>query len=117
MRQAADLIRQASEALAGDFVPDPVWNRFTGQQLITGHPLGGCIMGESADTAVVNHQGKVFSGASGTNVHEGLYIMDGAVIPRSLGVNPLLTISALAERSCALLAAEHGWTIPYAPTR
>ena len=113
IRHAADLIRQASEELAGDFVPNPVWNRFTGQQLITGHPLGGCVMGESADTAVVNHQGQVFSGASGTTVHEGLYVMDGAVIPCSLGVNPLLTISALAERSCALLAAEHGWTIPY----
>jgi cholesterol oxidase len=115
MRQAADVIRQASEALAGDFVPDPVWNRFTDRQLITGHPLGGCVMGESADNAVVNHQGKVFSGATGTSVHEGLYVMDGAVIPRSLGVNPLLTISALAERSCSLTAAEHGWTIPYGP--
>jgi cholesterol oxidase len=113
MRQASDLIRQASEALAGDFVPDPVWNRFTGQQLITGHPLGGCVMGESADSAVVNHRGQVFSGTSGTSVHKGLYVMDGAVIPRSLGVNPLLTISALAERSSALLAADHGWTIPY----
>jgi len=118
VRQAADVIKQASAALAGDYVPNPVWNRFTGQQLITGHPLGGCVMGESADVAVVNHQGQVFSGTSGTNVHEGLYVMDGAVVPRSLGVNPLLTISALAERSCARLAAEHGWTIPYpAPAR
>ena len=114
-RQAADLIRQASEALAGDYVPNPVWNRFTGQQLITGHPLGGCVMGESADVAVVNHQGQVFSGESGTNVHEGLYVVDGAVVPRSLGVNPLLTISALAERNCDRLAAQHGWTIPYPP--
>jgi cholesterol oxidase len=113
VRQAADLIRQASEAMAGDFVPNPVWNRFTGQQLITGHPLGGCVMGDAADNAVVNHQGQVFCGSSGTDVHEGLYVMDGAVIPRSLGANPLLTISALAERNCALLAAERGWTIPY----
>lgn len=114
-RQAANLIQHASEALGGDYVPNPVWNRFTGQQLITGHPLGGCVMGESADVAVVNHQGQVFSGAWGTSIHEGLYVMDGAVIPRSLGVNPLLTISALAERSCARLAAAHGWTIPYPP--
>jgi cholesterol oxidase len=111
--QASDMIHQASNALSGDFVPDPVWNRYTDQQLLTGHPLGGCVMGESAENAVVNHQGQVFSGASGTNVHKGLYVMDGAVIPRSLGVNPLLTISALAERNCALLAAERGWTIPY----
>ncbi|MGA7341368.1 MAG: GMC oxidoreductase, partial [Terracidiphilus sp.] len=113
IRQASDLIHKASDALAGDFVPDPVWNRFTDQQLITGHPLGGCVMGESAENAVVNHKGQVFSGTSGTEVHPGLYVMDGAVIPRSLGVNPLLTISALAERNCALLAAERGWPIPY----
>jgi cholesterol oxidase len=111
--QASDMIHQASNALSGDFVPDPVWNRYTDQQLLTGHPLGGCVMGESAENAVVNHQGQVFSGASGTNVHKGLYVMDGAVIPRSLGVNPLLTISALAERNCARLAAERGWAIPY----
>ncbi len=112
-RKAAELIQQASGLLAGDYVPNPVWNRFTGQQLITGHPLGGCVMGENAEVAVVNHEGKVFSSASGTDVHPGLYVMDGAVVPRSLGVNPLLTISALAERSCAKLAAEKGWVISY----
>jgi cholesterol oxidase len=114
-RESAGLIRQASEVLTGDYVPNPVWNRFTGQQLITGHPLGGCAMGESAEFAVVNHRGQVFSGASGTDVHDGLYVMDGAVVPRSLGVNPLLTISALAERNCARLAAQQGWKIPYPP--
>ena len=38
---------------------------------------------------------------------------DGAVIPRPLGVNPLLTISALAERCCQLLARDRGWDIDY----
>ena len=35
-------------------------------------------------------------------------------MPRSLGVNPFLTISALAERCCELLAADRGWQIDYA---
>jgi cholesterol oxidase len=44
-----------------------------------------------------------------------LLVVDGAVIPRSLGVNPLLTITALAERSCAYFARDRGWTIAYEP--
>ena len=38
---------------------------------------------------------------------------DGSVIPTPLGVNPLLTISAVAERSMALLAQDRGWQIDY----
>jgi hypothetical protein len=38
--------------------------------------------------------------------------MDGAVAAVT-GVNPALTISALAERSCHHLARDHGWTISY----
>ena len=68
-------------------------------------------MGESAEFGVVNHKGQVFSGVAGDAVHEGLYVSDGAVIPRALGVNPLLTISALAERNMYLLAKDRNWTI------
>ena len=110
--RASELMRRATQALGGTYIPNPVWNELTDHNLVTGHPLGGCPMAESADAGVVNHKGQVFSGA-GAAVHPGLYVMDGSVIPRSLGANPLLTISALAERCCDQLARDYGWTIRY----
>lgn len=105
----------ASAALEATYVRDPIWTKLLGEKLITVHPLGGCPMGEDASKGVVDHKCRVFSGTDGTDVHEGLYVADGSVMPRSLGVNPLLTISALAERTCELLAADHRWTIDFGP--
>ncbi|MEP6636786.1 MAG: GMC oxidoreductase [Acidobacteriota bacterium] len=108
-----DRLKQATAALGGTFLKNPISSQFLGQDLITVHPLGGCVMANSADTGVVNHAGQVFSGPTGKDVYKTLYVSDGSVIPRSLGVNPLLTISALAERCCALMTAERGWKIDY----
>jgi cholesterol oxidase len=107
--RAAELIERASKALNGDYIPNPVWNRLTDQQLVSGHPLGGCAMAETAERGVCDHKGRVFAAHDGTEVHAGLYVMDGAVVPRSLGANPLLAISALAERSVELLIEDRGW--------
>ena len=101
----------ASERINATYVPDPIWTRLLGHELITVHPLGGCTMADDARTGVTDDRGGVFSGAAGTDAREGLYVTDGAVIPGSLGVNPLLTISAVSERCCALLAADRGWEI------
>ena len=68
-------------------------------------------MGENAGFGVVNHKGQVFAGADGDSVYENLYISDGSVIPRCIGVNPLFTISAISERNTYLLASDRGWTI------
>ena len=69
-------------------------------------------MSARAADGVVDHKGRVFDtsglGEGGRDaVHPGLYVCDGSTLPGALGYNPLLTITALAERSMALLAADH----------
>ncbi|AXL49807.1 glucose-methanol-choline oxidoreductase [Paraburkholderia caffeinilytica] len=108
-----ETLEKAQAPLGGKYLRDPISTAMLGNRVVTVHPLGGCGMGEDAARGVVDHQGRVFSGTTGNAVHEGLYVMDGAVMPMSLGVNPLLTISALAERNCALLANARGWNIDY----
>ncbi|MDH5676233.1 MAG: GMC family oxidoreductase N-terminal domain-containing protein [Myxococcales bacterium] len=112
-KRANDLVLQATAANGGTFLPNPLWSNHLKSELITVHPLGGCIMADGADAGVTNHKGQVFSGDAGEEVHDGLYVADGSVIPVPLGVNPLFTISAVAERSIALLAEDHDWTIDY----
>jgi cholesterol oxidase len=111
--QANANLQKATNPLGGVFVPNPTWHSLQKKSLVSVHPLGGCIMGEDAARGVVNHKGQVFAGASGSEVYSGLYVDDGAVMPRPLGVNPSLTISAVAERTCALIAQDRGWTIDY----
>ena len=104
---------KATEALGGTYVPNPTWTKLLGHNLVTVHPLGGCIMAEQSSGGVVNHKGQVFASKESDEVHRGLYVLDGSVIPTSLGTNPLLTISAIAERNVALIANDHGWRINY----
>ncbi len=72
----------------------------------TAHPLGGCRMAAAAAEGVVNHRGEVFDTATGRDgraVQPGLYVADASIIPTALGNNPLLTITALAERIADLI--------------
>ena len=62
---------------------------------LTAHFLGGCVIGESAQTGVVDPYHRVHG-------HPGLHIVDGSTISANLGVNPSLTITAQAERAMAL---------------
>ena len=106
-------LQRATKALGGTFLPNPTWTPLFQHHLVTVHPLGGCCMGADAQQGVVNHKGQVFSGVHGHAAYENLYVSDGSILSRSLGVNPFLTISAMAERNVALAAKERGWAINY----
>jgi cholesterol oxidase len=102
------LVRQAQ----GSYVKNPLAGTVMGHQPATAHPLGGCGIGRDHHEGVVNHKGQVFTGGAGANdIHAGLYVMDGSIMPRSLGANPLLTITALAERAMLHMAQDHGFKI------
>lgn len=106
-------LASATTALGGNIVPNPTWNNLLNYDLVTVHPLGGCPMADESSKGVVDHKGQVFCETEGDKLHAGLYVMDGAVIPRPIGTNPLLTISALAERSCKLIAQEMNLSLSY----
>ena len=56
----------------------------------TAHILGGAIMGMDAESGVIDRNGKLHG-------YSNFYVVDGSIIPVNLGVNPSLTITALAE--------------------
>jgi cholesterol oxidase len=62
----------------------------------TAHVLGGCAMARSPAEGVVDSRHRVFG-------YKNMYICDGSVISANLGVNPSLTICALAERAIAYI--------------
>lgn len=65
----------------------------------TAHVLGGCVMAGTADQGVVNEAGEVFG-------YPGLYVMDASILPANVGVNPSLTITAMAERCMSLFPSK-----------
>jgi choline dehydrogenase-like flavoprotein len=71
------------------------------QGVYCAHPLGGCRMADSSDLGVVDDTGAVYG-------YEGLFCIDGSIIPTSLGVNPSLTISAVSERCAEALVNRAG---------
>lgn len=65
----------------------------------TAHILGGCNIGADAQCGVINSRQEVFN-------YPGMYVVDGSAIPANLGVNPSLTITAMAERAMSLIPAK-----------
>ncbi len=64
----------------------------------TAHILGGAVIASSPEHGVIDTNHEVFG-------HPGLYVVDGSAIPANVGVNPSLTITALAERFAARFRA------------
>ncbi|MER5434712.1 GMC oxidoreductase [Streptomyces sp. NPDC002588] len=75
----SDLFGSPSKVFADDF---------------TYHPLGGCVLGKATDS-----YGRVKG-------YSKLYVTDGSLVPGNIGVNPFVTITALAERTMARVLAE-----------
>jgi len=84
----ADRHLALTAATGGKPMTPATWNWF--KDLVTPHPLGGCNMADSVEQGVVDHRGEVFN-------YPNLFVIDGAMVPRALGLNPSRTIAALAE--------------------
>jgi len=106
-----DLMKALAEPIGATFLEDPLSSTILHRRLITVHPIGGCVMGDDRAKGVVDDQGRVFdpSAVDPRTTYCGLYVADGSIVPRPLGVNPSLTITALAERIAARLIQERGW--------
>jgi len=90
---ANEAARIAAEAMGGDAmssINEVLLNRPT-----TAHILGGAAIGEDASSGVIDAYHRVFG-------HPGLHVVDGAAVGANLGVNPSLSITAMAERAIAL---------------
>jgi len=113
--------------LGGRVLPNPLWNPLPPFQsladllhpagsVLTVHPLGGCRMADGPGRGVVDGWGRVFNCAEGEPpLLPGLAVLDGSIVPVSLGINPSLTIAALAERALPVLAGYWGLTLADSP--
>ena len=94
MEEASDLARRFAEKVRGvtmTLLTETVMGTPT-----TAHILGGACMGASAREGVIDHQHHVFG-------YDGLYVVDGSAISANPGVNPSLTITAMAERAMSFI--------------
>jgi cholesterol oxidase len=85
----AERLARKIHGTPGNLVLEVLGNRSS-----TAHILGGAVMASDPSRGVCDAGGRVFG-------YEGLYVADGAVVPANLGVNPSLTITALAEHIMA----------------
>ncbi|HEX3049429.1 MAG TPA: GMC family oxidoreductase [Aggregatilineaceae bacterium] len=87
-----DIAHQVTQNFAGRIagIPQSSIHESLLNMSATAHILGGCPMGRDENEGVVNLNCEVFN-------YPGLYIVDGSIMPANPGINPSLTITALAE--------------------
>jgi cholesterol oxidase len=92
--QAAQQFAMASDGHAMNVMLESI-----GDLSVTAHVLGGAVMAASPAEGVIDINHQVFN-------HPGLYVVDASAIPANVGVNPSLTITAIAERFAQRFAAK-----------
>jgi cholesterol oxidase len=92
--EASDLGERVGEKIDG--MPQSMITEMLRGSPTTAHILGGACMGESAEGGVIDHRHRVFG-------YDGLYVIDGSAVSANPGVNPSLTICALAERAMTFI--------------
>jgi cholesterol oxidase len=99
MAEASDLARRMADKLSGTvhgLATELLFDTPT-----TAHILGGACMGRTADEGVIDARHRLFG-------YDGLYVIDGSAVSANPGVNPSLTIAALAERAMGFVPPKAG---------
>jgi cholesterol oxidase len=99
MPDVHEVTRGVAKKLGGE--PGSVTPEVLLDTTTTAHILGGCPMGDGPESGVIDKHHRVFN-------YQGLYVIDGAAVCANLGVNPSLTITALAERAMSHVPAKTG---------
>ena len=95
--QANAFVERAAAQLGG--IPITSWFEILFDMPMTAHCIGGAVMGKTAADGVIDPQHRVFG-------YHNLFVIDGSAIGANLGVNPSLTITALAERAMTFIPAK-----------
>lgn len=95
--EANDFTRKAAQATGG--VALSSISEIAFNVPMTAHCMGGCAMAETPDKGVIDARNRVFN-------YQNLYVVDGSMLSANLGVNPSLTITALAERAMSHIPAK-----------
>jgi cholesterol oxidase len=90
--EANDAARKLAEHIGG--TPHNNILESIGNASVTAHILGGCAIAANPNAGVIDLDHQVFG-------YPGLFVTDASAIPANVGVNPALTITALAERFSA----------------